>query len=48
MEDLPDYVKPLYEALLGTLKDFEGELALEGNAYQVSFLQQAVRTHTHI
>lgn len=42
-KSLPDYIKPLYEALLSTLKDFEEELSLEGNAYRASFMQQAVR-----
>lgn len=40
---LPEYMRPLYKALLELYKQFEEELANEGRSYAPSYSKEAVR-----
>lgn len=46
MDQLPDYMKSHFCALLEAVEKFEGELAQEGKSYRISYLKDAVQSTT--
>ncbi|KAG9454185.1 hypothetical protein H6P81_007089 [Aristolochia fimbriata] len=43
MDELPEYVKPLYLELITFFKDTEEALEKEGSSYQISYMKRAVQ-----
>ncbi|KAG9454160.1 hypothetical protein H6P81_007064 [Aristolochia fimbriata] len=43
MDELPEYVKPLYRQLITFFKETEEELEKEGFSYQICYMKQAVQ-----
>ncbi|KAG9444304.1 hypothetical protein H6P81_015644 [Aristolochia fimbriata] len=43
MDQLPDYMKACYNALLSCIKAMEEDLAPEGNSYRVNYLTEAMK-----
>ncbi|XP_068644972.1 viridiflorene synthase-like [Aristolochia californica] len=43
MDELPDYVKPLYHELITYFKETEEELEREGYSYQIGYMKKAVQ-----
>ena len=42
VDQLPDYMKPCYQALLEVYEEMEEEIAKEGNLYRVQYAKAAV------
>lgn len=47
MDELPEYMKYCYEALLKLYDEIEEELAKEGRAYRMPYAKETV-SHTHL
>lgn len=42
MDTLPDYMKYIYQALLGVYEEIEEETAKEGKSYRIYYAKEAV------
>lgn len=43
MDDLPDYMRIFYSALLNVVSEIEEEMAKEGRSYRVYYVKESVR-----
>ncbi|KAL6313966.1 hypothetical protein AAG906_011696 [Vitis piasezkii] len=47
VDQLPDYMKPCYQALLDVYEEMEEEMAKEGNLYRVQYAKAAMKRQIH-